>query len=98
MKKHDHIYIPSGTIHASGKNTLVLEINPIGFQTFKLWDWGRIDADGKPRPINIEHGSKVIQERYQTNFVKEHLISKKVKSLEERVGAKNIVEQWNMSY
>lgn len=77
MKKHDHIYIPSGTIHASGKNTLVLEINPIGFQTFKLWDWGRIDADGKPRPINIEHGSKVIQERYQTNFVKEHLISKK---------------------
>ena len=77
MKKHDHIYIPSGTIHASGVNTLVLEINPIGFQTFKLWDWGRIDADGKPRPINIEHGSKVIQERYQTQFVKDHLISKK---------------------
>lgn len=47
MKNHDHIYIPSGTIHASGKDTLVLEINPIGFQTFKLWDWGRIDADGK---------------------------------------------------
>ncbi len=77
MKKHDHIYIPSGTIHASGKNTLVLEINPIGFQTFKLWDWGRIDADGKPRPINIAHGENVIQERYQTQFVKEHLISKK---------------------
>ena len=77
MKKHDHIYIPSGTIHASGKDTLVLEINPIGFQTFKLWDWGRIDADGKPRPINIDHGEKVIQEKYQTKFVKEHLISKK---------------------
>lgn len=77
MKTHDHIYIPSGTIHASGKNTLVLEINPIGFQTFKLWDWGRIDADGKPRPINIEHGAHVIQERYQTSFVKEHLISKR---------------------
>ena len=77
MKTHDHIYIPSGTIHASGKDTLVLEINPIGFQTFKLWDWGRIDADGKPRPINIEHGAKVIQEEYQTEFVKNHLISKK---------------------
>lgn len=77
MKKHDHIFIPSGTIHASGKNTLVLEINPIGFQTFKLWDWGRIDADGKPRPIHIDHGAKVIQERFQTSFVKQHLISKK---------------------
>lgn len=77
MKNHDHIYIPSGTIHASGKDTLVLEINPIGFQTFKLWDWGRIDADGKPRPINIDHGEKVIQERYQTQFVKDQLISKK---------------------
>lgn len=76
MKKHDHIYIPSGTIHASAKDTLVLEINPYWIQTFKLWDWGRVDADGKPRPINIDHGAHVIREKYQTSFVKNHLISK----------------------
>ncbi len=76
MKKHNHIFIPSGTIHASGRNTCVLELNPVGFTTFKLWDWGRVDFDGKPRPINIGHGKHVIQERYQTEFVKDRLISK----------------------
>ncbi|WP_249028777.1 class I mannose-6-phosphate isomerase [Tannockella kyphosi] len=77
MKTHDHIFIPSGTIHCSGKDTVVLEINPIGYQTFKLWDWGRIDADGKPRPINIERGSQVIQEKFQTKYVMDHLVSKR---------------------
>lgn len=76
MKKHQHVFIPSGTVHASGKNTVVLEINPYWVQTFKLWDWGRVDADGKPRPINIEHGAKVIQEKFATDFVEKRLISK----------------------
>ncbi len=77
MKKHDHIFIPSGTIHASAKDTLVLEINTVWLTTFKLWDWGRIDFDGKPRPIDIGHGEKNIQERYQTTFVKDKLVSKR---------------------
>ncbi len=49
-------FIPAGTIHSSGKNTLTLEIDMFCFTTFKLWDWGRLDYDGKPRPINIDHG------------------------------------------
>ncbi len=77
MKKHDHIYIPGGTIHASGENTVVLEIDIFGVQTFKLWDWGRIDFDGKPRPINIGHGEKVIQPQYKTEFVMDNLVSKR---------------------
>lgn len=77
MKKHDHIYIPSGTVHCSGANTLVLEINTFWISTFKLWDWGRVDFDGKPRPIDIEHGEKVLQKMYNTTFVKDRLISKK---------------------
>ena len=76
MKTHDHIFIPSGAIHASGVDTLVLEINALCFQTFKLWDWDRVDLDGKPRPINIDHGAHVIQEKFQTEFVMDRLVSK----------------------
>lgn len=74
-KKHDHFLIPAGTIHCSGSGAMVLEISATPYIfTFKLWDWGRLGLDGKPRPINIGHGAKVIRER-RTGWVMENLVS-----------------------
>jgi mannose-6-phosphate isomerase class I len=76
VSKHDHFLIPAGTIHCSGKNAMVLEISATPFIfTFKLWDWGRLGLDGKPRPINIERGEKVLLER-RTDWVMENLVSR----------------------
>lgn len=75
-KKHDHYLIPGGTIHCSGSGAMVLEISSTpSIFTFKLWDWGRLGLDGLPRPINIGHGSKVIQWERQTDFAREYLVN-----------------------
>lgn len=74
VKKNDHFLIPSGTIHSSGKDCVVLEISstPNRF-TFKLWDWGRLDLDGRPRPISIHHGKHVINTEFNNTFVNNEL-------------------------
>jgi mannose-6-phosphate isomerase class I len=88
-KKHDHFLIPAGTIHCSGKNTMVLEISAcVYIFTFKLWDWGRNGLDGKPRPVHLEHGFKNLQYDRRTDMVKHELINAitKVSDVEEVTG------------
>ena len=75
-KKHDHFLIPNGTIHCSGAGAMVLEISATpSIFTFKLYDWGRLGLDGQPRPINIRHGSHVIQWERQTELVRNQLVN-----------------------
>ncbi len=75
VKKHDHVLIPAGTVHCSGKNTVVLEISATPYIfTFKLWDWGRIGLDGRPRPIHIDHGMKNVQFDRTTGWVEANLL------------------------
>lgn len=76
VKKHDHLLIPAGTVHCSGANTMVLEISATPYIfTFKLWDWGRLDLDGKPRPIHLKHGAANIQWHRDTRWVQENLVN-----------------------
>jgi mannose-6-phosphate isomerase class I len=77
VNKHDHVLIPAGTVHCSGKDSVVLEISATPYIfTFKLWDWDRLGLDGKPRPINISHGEKVIQWDRRVSWTKENLINR----------------------
>jgi mannose-6-phosphate isomerase class I len=75
-KKHDHFLIPAGTIHCSGRNSMVLEISATPYIfTHKLWDWGRLDLNGKPRPISIHHGKHNLQYDRDTNYVMSQLVN-----------------------
>ena len=75
-KKHDHFLIPAGTIHCSSYNSMVLEVSATPYIfTFKLWDWDRLGLDGRPRPIHIEEGEKVIDYTRRTKWVKENIVN-----------------------
>lgn len=75
-KKHDHFLIPAGTVHCSGKGTMVLEISATPYIfTFKLWDWGRLGMDGQPRPVHLDHGEQVIDWQRDTQWVNQHLVN-----------------------
>jgi mannose-6-phosphate isomerase class I len=87
-KKHDHFLIPGGTIHCSGANCMVLEISATPYIfTFKMWDWGRLGLDGRPRPIHVEHALANIQFDRDTEWVRKNLVGR-VETLSERPGVK----------
>lgn len=76
-RRHDHFLIPAGTLHCAGAGCVVLEISATPYIfTFKLWDWGRLGLDGRPRPVHLEHGERVIRWERDENFARRELINR----------------------
>ncbi|MGN0552633.1 MAG: type I phosphomannose isomerase catalytic subunit, partial [Oscillospiraceae bacterium] len=51
VKKGDVFFIRSGTLHAIGKGILIAEIQQNSNTTYRVYDYGRVGADGKTRPL-----------------------------------------------
>jgi mannose-6-phosphate isomerase len=56
----DCVFIPAGTVHALGAGLVIAEIQQASDTTFRLFDWNRVDADGRPRPLHVEQSLAVI--------------------------------------
>ncbi len=54
VKKGDVFFIPAGTIHAIGEGMLIAEIQQNSNTTYRVYDYGRVGADGKPRALHID--------------------------------------------
>lgn len=59
VSKGDVFYILPGTVHAAGAGLLIAEIQQNSNTTFRVYDYGRIAADGKPRPLHLERAAEV---------------------------------------
>ncbi len=59
VKKGDVFFIQSGTIHAIGAGLLIAEIQQNSNTTYRVYDYGRIGADGKPRQLHVEKAKAV---------------------------------------
>lgn len=55
-----HIFIPSGRLHAIGAGLLIYEIQQNSDTTYRVYDWNRTGLDGKPRDLHIEESLKCI--------------------------------------
>jgi len=72
------VMIPAGTIHASGRNQVILEIGSltVGSYTYKLYDYQRLDiTTGLPRPIHLKMGKDVIRGDRYKSWVESNLVN-----------------------
>ena len=72
------VMIPAGTIHASGRNQVILEIGSltVGSYTYKLYDYQRLDiTTGLPRPIHLKMGRDVIRGERDAKWTNENLVN-----------------------
>ncbi len=53
VKKGDLFFIEAGTLHAIGKGILLAEIQQNSNTTYRVYDYGRLGADGKPRDLHV---------------------------------------------
>ena len=59
----DCVFIPAGTVHAIAEGILLAEVQQSSDLTFRLYDWGRLGADGQPRELHIEESFRCIDFR-----------------------------------
>ena len=59
VQRGDVFFIPAGTVHAITEGLLLYEVQQNSDTTFRLYDWGRVDAQGRPRALHVEQAAKV---------------------------------------
>lgn len=59
VHKGDTFFIPAGTLHAIGAGILIAEIQQNSDTTYRVYDYGRVGLDGKPRQLHIEKAKQV---------------------------------------
>jgi len=56
----DALLLPAGTVHAAGGGLVFAEVQQSSDATFRLFDWNRIDAEGRPRPLHTREALAAI--------------------------------------
>jgi mannose-6-phosphate isomerase len=59
----DCLFLPAGTVHAVGGGVLMAEVQQTSDATFRLFDWNRLDAHGRPRQLHVEQALACIDWR-----------------------------------
>ena len=63
----DFFYVPAGTLHAIGKGIFLAEVQQNSGITYRVWDWGRKDRQGRSRELHIEKALQVARFDRESN-------------------------------
>lgn len=61
VKAGDFLYVEAGTMHALGPGLVIYELQQSSDTTYRVYDWGRVGKDGKPRELHLEKALKVAE-------------------------------------
>jgi mannose-6-phosphate isomerase len=64
VRAGDTFFVPPGTLHSIGPNMVICEVQEYSDLTYRVYDFNRVDAQGKPRELHVEKALQV------TNFGK----------------------------
>jgi mannose-6-phosphate isomerase len=74
----DAICVPAGTIHAILGGSIIAEIQQNSDATYRVYDWNRPGADGKPRPLHVDRALDVIDfDRVQPGLAEPKLVEER---------------------
>lgn len=60
VRKGDSIFIPGGRVHALDRGCMIYEVQQSSNTTYRIYDWGRVGHDGRPRETHLAQALRVI--------------------------------------
>lgn len=54
VREGDVIFLPPGTVHAAGGGLVLAEVTQNSDLTYRIYDWGQVDARGRSRPLHVD--------------------------------------------
>lgn len=66
VERGDFFFVPAGAAHAIGQGVFLAEIQQSSGITYRVWDWNRVDKDGRPRELHVDKALQVI--RFDDSF------------------------------
>lgn len=70
--KGDVFYMPAGRVHALGPGTFLAEIQQTSDTTYRIYDWDRVDSEGKSRELHIEEAMEAIDFNVYNDYKSEY--------------------------
>ena len=79
----DVFFIPAGTVHAIGAGIVLAEVQQNSNLTYRVYDYGRKDAQGNTRELHVEKALQVMERKKVSSFMQEELQNKGKKAVGE---------------